>query len=96
LPVKLLQGIGKLIAWGVGLVKGAVSGVGGTAETVVVGTIATVGGRKMFLALLTMFYVPLCFYFLKMPTELILAGLGPLLAFIGVEGARDYKAEPKG
>ena len=94
--MKFLKGIGTVIGWIAGRVKGLVSGVGAAAATMTQVSIDSVGGRKMFLALLTMFYVPLCFYFLKMPTELILAGVGPLLAFIGVEGARDIKAEPKG
>ena len=94
--MKFLKGIGTVIGWIAGRVGGLVSGAGNAAATTVQTSIESVGGRKMFLALLTMFYVPLCFYFLKMPTELILAGVGPLLAFIGVEGARDIKAEPKG
>ena len=65
------------------------TGTGNVAQSVVEGTVASVGGRKAFFALLAMAYVALCFAWLKMPTELILAGIGPLLAFIGVEGARD-------
>ena len=94
--MKFLKGVGTVIRWISNRVGGLVSGAGNAAATTVQTSIESVGGRKMFLALLTMFYVPLCFYFLKMPAELILAGLGPLLAFIGVEGARDIKAEPKG
>ena len=93
--MKILKGIGGVVVWAVKKVGGLVSGAGNVAATTVETSIESVGGRKMLLALLTMVYVPLCFYFLKMPSELILASIGPLLAFIGVEGVRDIRASTK-
>ncbi len=84
-----MKKVWQIVSGGIKLVKDFVAGLGLTAQATVQGSIEAVGGRKVWVGLLTMVYVPVCFAVLKMPTELIIASLVPITGFVAVEGVRD-------